>query len=234
MKTAKASSIDEGVGESDEDGVLFGDSCDRRVFFPGSNKQNAAVAGDVHGAQQRAPATDPLYALGLFPSSPYTALRESAPGPGNAAQEDSTSNRARRSKSPKPRRAAVDALGRSACAPLEQPWTTAAATSCRGKRCPSPISGARHHDPRQVASYEEIYSPQKLRCRRGRFKSAADGNQERPTNSTAGEPFDDDESATFLLQKIRADEKAMAEEAARLRCEADASVMIRRFWRRSG
>lgn len=232
MQTARASIVDEGVRESDDDGVLFGGSCERRIFFPGSNEHTKA-AGDVRGAQQRAPATDPLYALSLFPSSPYIALRENVPVPGNAAQEERTSNRARRSKSPKKQLAATDALGRGACAPLEQPWTTAAATSCRGKRFPSPTAMTRH-DPSQVASYKEIYSPQKLQRCRGRFKPAADGNQERSTHSAAGESFDDDESAIVLLQKIRADEKATVEEAARLRCEADATVMIRRFWRRSG
>lgn len=223
MKTASAPRVDEGAREGDDDGILFGDSCERRVFFPGSGKHNTAVAGDVHGSQQRAPATDPLCALGLFPSSPYGLLRQNAPAPDNAAQPECINKKARRSKSPKHEARAID-VGRGAYAPLEQLWTTAAATAYRGKRCSSPAP---------MESYEEIYSPQKLQRCRGRLKPVADGNQESPAYSAAGESFDD-ESAMFLLQKIRAGERATVEEAARLRCEADASVMIRRFWRRSG
>lgn len=238
MLPASTSRVDEGVHESDQDGVHFGDRCERRVFFPGSNKQHTAVADDVHGAQQRASAaTDPLSALGLLPSSPYTLLRESAPAPGHAVQEETTnSNRARRSNSPKQQRA-CEAPGRGDRRPLELPWTTAAATStsCRGNRFRSPTPEARHRRPSQEASYEEIYSPQKLQRSRDRLKRRADENHGRPAYSAAaGGLFDDDESAIFLLQKIRAGERATAEEAARLRCAADASVMIRRFWRRSG
>lgn len=233
MQTDSASDVDEGVHGSDDDGVLFGDGCERRVFFPGSNKQNTAVAGDVHGAQRRAPATDPLFALGLFPSSPYILLRQNAPAPDNVAQEECTNNRARRSKSPAQQRGATDAFGRGAYAPLEQPWTTAAATSCPSKHFSSPTPAARHHGRSKEACYEKIYSPQKKRSR-GRFKPIADGNQGGPAYSASGGSYNDDESAIFLLQKIRADEKATIEEATRLRCEADASVMIRRFWRRSG
>eukprot|EP00752_Nemacystus_decipiens_P009669 g8638.t1 len=82
MKVAGASSVEEGVLDSDGDGIIFGDSCERRVFLPSSNEQKVAVADNDHGANQRAPATDPLYALGLFPSSPYAALLDSSPVPG--------------------------------------------------------------------------------------------------------------------------------------------------------
>lgn len=236
MQTASASRIGESVHESDDDGVIFGDSCERRVFIPGSNKQNTAVAGDINGAQQRAPAIDPLCALGLFPSSPYALLRQNTPVPDTTAKEECTNKRARRSKSPKQQRGATDALGRGACVRLEQPWTTAAATSSRGKHvsCPTPV--ARYDDPSHQASFEEIYSPQQLQRSGGRSPSKAHVNQARPAlySTPGGVSFDDDESSIFLLQKLRADEKATVEEAARLRGEADASVMIRRFWRRSG
>lgn len=227
---------DDGGGD---DGILFGDSCERRVFFPGSNKRNAAVAINVHGSHPRAAAaTDPLSALGFFPASPYVVLRQNAPVPAISAQEESDNKREKGSKSPthqqhhaqRPHsRGAVDTFGITPYSSIEQPWTTAAATSCHGERRTSP-----YHGSSQEPTFEDIYSPQRPRRSRGRRRRRADVTQGSSYRSASEEYFGEDESAVLLLKKIRADEEATLGEAARLRSQADASSMIRRFWRRSG
>lgn len=229
----------DGDGGSD-DGILFGDSCERRIFFPGSNKRNTAVAENVRGSHHRAAAgTDPLSALGLFPTSPYVVLRQNAPLPESSAKEENDNNREKRSKSPtheqpylqRPHsREAVEILAKRSCSSIEPPWTTAAATSCHGeRRTTSPYDGSS-----QEPTFEDIYSPQRPRRFRGRRRRPADGTQRSSYCTVSEDSFGEDESAVLLLQKIRADEKAAFDEAARLRRQADASSMIRRFWRQSG
>lgn len=222
----------EGASWEEDDGVLFGSRCNKRVFFPGPNSQTAVVASDVFGAHQRAPAKDPLSALGLFPSSPYAILRKNAPLAVGAAQHDESTARERRSNSPpqqpSPTREAKFSLFKDVSAPLEPLWTTAAATACGGKRYPSPPP------TRYQQTACEIYSPQRLQRSRGRCRRNVEADPRRSTCLVGDESFGEDPSAVLLLDKIRADEKATGEEAARLHREADATVMIRRFWRCSG
>lgn len=222
----------EGAIEEDDDGVLFGSRCNKRVFFPGSNGQTAAVAADIFGAHQRTQVKNPLHALGLFPSSPYAVLRKSVPLAVAAAQHEKPTARERRSNSPgqqpSPTSAANGAFCKDVCAPLEPLWTTAAATACGGKRYPSPA-------PRRYQQTAcEIYSPHRLQRSRGRYRRNVEADPRSSTCIVGDETFGEDPSAVVLLEKIRTKEKATGEEAAQLRLEADASVMIRRFWRYSG
>lgn len=234
---------DRGPGDGnvggDDDGILFGDRSERRVFFPGSNKRNAAVAVNVHGSHRRTGAgTDPLSALGLLRPSPYVVLQQNAPAPAISAQEESD-GRARGSKSPTHQqhhsqrpssRAVAGFLGKSSQSSIEPPRITAAATSGHGGHHISPYHGS----SREAISYEDIYSPQRPRRSRGRRRRRADVTQGNSNRSASEESFGEDESVVLLLQKIRADEKATLDEAARLRTQPDARAMIRRFWRRSG
>jgi len=216
----------EGASEEDDDGVLFGSRSDRRVFFAGSgsNRQIAAVAADVLGARQRAPSKDPLHALGLFPSSPYAVLRKNAPVAVAAAHHDDSTARTRRSNSPPqqqyPTSTGTGAFGKDIYAPLDPLWTTVAETAYGGKHYPSP--GPTRYQQTACAIY------------RGHCRRNVEAGPRSSTCSVGDESFEEDPSAVLLREKIRADQKATGEEAARLRQEADASVMIRRFWRYSG
>lgn len=238
MRGAKDGGTDDDDDDRRDDGILFGGNCERLIFFPGSNKRNEAVAVNVHGSHQRTAAvTDPLSALGLFPPSPYDVLRQNAPVAAYSAQEESV-NGARVSKSPNHQhlhsqrpssREEIKTVEKKGFSSIEEPWTTAAATSGNGGRHTSP-----HHGSSQEPTFEEIYSPQRPRRCRGRRQRHADVTRKSSNCSASEESLREDESAVLLLQKIRADEKATLYEAARLRNQADASAMIRRFWRRSG
>lgn len=62
--------------------VVFGDNCERRIYFPSSAKSNYA-AGDIAFSAQdhihprpRPRSRDPVTALGLFSPSPYAGLKK--------------------------------------------------------------------------------------------------------------------------------------------------------------
>lgn len=52
--------------------MLFGEDCERRIFYP--NSQNAHLEGYL----SRHRSSDPLASLGLMPSSPYKELKTTA------------------------------------------------------------------------------------------------------------------------------------------------------------
>lgn len=240
---------------SDVDGVLFGESCERRIFLPVSNKRNA-VAEDVHGAQQRTSSStsrtlaDPLGALGLVPPSPYAALRHKMPV---AAEAGDDAGRRTKTPSSPPSGFANDTLGlNNSSVSLDQRYSSAVTTSFSGRydiSCrPSHFDEGAH----QTASFEEIYSPQRLQRAGGRGpKGVKICDKGRPTSTLSVdhdgriqdspslvkptlECFGRDASTLTLVQRMRIHGHPVSEQATRLRREADPGAMIRRFWRSSG
>ena len=218
--------VHEGIDGEDDDGVLFGSSCDRRVFFASSNKHTPVVAADVLSARQRLPTKDPLHALGLFPLSPYAILRKNTTNVVVAAGQHNDSSatvRGPRSKSP-----------------TRQPSPPSAVTGALWDVCtpPEKAIGGKHYASLAPKRYQEtaceIYSPQRLQRYRGRRRRNVDATPRSVTCLEHENSLREGDSTDFFLEKIRTVEKATSEEVARLRCEADPSVMIRRFWRYSG
>lgn len=211
------------------DGVLFGETCERLVYFPGSNNHCAAAAVDAHGALRVAP-TDPLSALGLFPVSPYGDLKRSAWVP--VAKEDGARRRSKSSDKPrqrspqKPRATSTNGTpGTTTTAVSQQQQST---TTTTHKKNPSP---SRDKDAREKI-YEDIFSaPQRAQHEGGtsrRRRRRSDGLDPRQHYCL------EEQSAAVLLQRIRADEAATLKEAVRLQREANPSLLLRRFLRCSG
>lgn len=204
---------------SGDDGILFGESCERRVFFPGSSKQVAASI-DANDALHIT-SKDPLRALGLLSPSPYVVLKRSAPV--SAAQGGDTVKRSRTPNQPHrfPKQGSADTVRVIRSTSPQQPSRTT-------QRCgESP--------PHDCGALEAIYggkhSPQRIQ-RHGVFR-----DRRRGTNETGNPPFDSfrqDQSVAMIYHKTWPDEAATRREATRLRREADPSILIKRFLRSFG
>lgn len=223
----------------DDDGIVFGDRCERRVFVPGSSSRNVAVASNLHGSKERRTAAgkDPLHALGLVSPSPYPILRKNTTVATAAVRQEARIEAGRQVDSPseQPLRThrqisrtaqGQETLSNHPFVSSKEPWTSVAPTSGCGGRHNSSSPPPRYHGLPHGTSYGAIYSPQRNR-RRG-------ADTDKGHLNSSFKYFDQDKSAMLLLQRIRANEQVMAEEVVRLRREADPRVMIRRFWRSSG
>lgn len=76
--------MDTHIVDGVHNGAVFGDNCERRVFFPSSIKSNVTARREdtalfpknrMH-PRSRIPRPDPVAALGLFSPSPYAGLKK--------------------------------------------------------------------------------------------------------------------------------------------------------------
>lgn len=242
---------------SSSDGILFGDNCERRVFFP-TNYSSAGISaiGEYCGVLSAA-TPDPLSALRLLAPSPYDVLKRAA------LLELNQASRGRRLKFPEqqPQQGATQDFANHPDAEvfgskINNNPVSPKRRRCRQRRQNEPetrtVHGGGAHDnntgippplqessPHRRATVAEIYSPH---CLQRSTSSRVDRERRDACNTTADainstfshHGHDEDWSVAVLLDTLRADEARTIREATRLRREADPSLLIRRFLRNSG
>lgn len=209
-----------------DDGVLFGDSCDRRVFFPNSNENSKAKVLEADQSLY-ARSTYPLVALGLLPPSPYVDLKRVALHvPAVVDQPDvhrtkfpTHQKQSHRSSTPRARRDGADQV-----APKQEHRQSTEATHLRRKSLPNDVRGTNEMAYEHVYSREQILhvQPSCRSSRRSQHNSRACASKERH------------QAAKKFQSKSGTDETASIREVTRLRREADPSILLRRFLRVSG
>lgn len=195
-------------------GLLFGEDCERRIFYPTS--QNVHL--EAYMSRQRS--SDPLASLGLMPSSPYKELKSIASVRTMIERDKSESLSKCRDQ-----QGSTDQRMQTTGAQV--PSERCTGTSLSSGRFPSP---PKYNISKQQLKGADLCSPVRLEeC------GSAARNRTRMRNVDELIGCDGkDQSITTLLERMRGVERATIAEATRLRREADPSALIRRFLRRSG
>lgn len=237
------------------DGIIFGDNCERRVFFPTNHGSARISAIDEDCGVLSAATPDPLLALRLLAPSPYDVLKRAA------LLELNETSRGGRLNSPGQQTQGathdwVDHPDAEVCGSKINSNASSPKQRRRQLRQNEPetktVHGGGAHDnntgvpppSRESSSHRratlaEIYSPHCLqrstssRVDRER-RDACDTTADAINSTSSHRGNDEDRSVAVLLDTLRADEARTIREATRLRREADPSLLIRRFLRNSG